>query len=101
MKRRKGKNQEEYILIDLSDRKNIKIVQSKKSTVTDKDIVEFEEKLNARYNDLHDFTQNCLKKNLEKNRKSLSEEKYEDAVESMLKQNKLLMDMLKKQEGDI
>ena len=63
MKKRNKK--EEYILIDLSDRKDIKIVHSTKKAVTDKEMKEFETKLNKRYKALSDFTALCIQRNFQ------------------------------------
>ncbi len=98
MKKRNKK--EEYLLLDLSDRKNIKIIRSNRKTITDKEMKEFETKLDERYKVFSDFTELCIQRNLEANHKDTCHEDYEEAMKSMLEQNKLLEDMIKMKEQE-
>ncbi len=99
MKKRNKK--EETILIDLKARSNIRIIHSSKKEVSIKEMEEFENRAMNRYNDYCEFTELCIKKNLERNHSQISKQAFKDAMESMLEQNKLLENMIgiKEQEG--
>ncbi len=96
MKKRNKK--EEKFLIDLNARGNIRIVHSTKTGVSDKEMQEFEKKLTLRYDDYCEFTDFCIKKNMEKKSKQISKQIFIEAMNSMLEQNKLLEDMIKVKE---
>lgn len=82
------------MIVDLSDRGNIKIIPSKKNVVTDTEIIEFEEKLAMRYSTFYDFTEHCIKKNIEKNQ-NITEEDFKRSIKNTIDQNGLLKEMLK------
>lgn len=98
MKKRNKK--EEIILVDLNARRNIKIVHSTKTTVSDKEMQEFEERSALIYNNYCEFTELCIKRNIE-NSVQISEQMFIEAMESMLEQNKLLKDMIQIKEREI
>lgn len=85
---------EEIILVDLNERGNIKIIHSTKTSVSNKDVQEFERRSAVRYNDYCEFTDFCIKKNLEKNSGQFSRQMFIEAMKSMLDENKLLNDMI-------
>lgn len=82
------------MVVDLSDRCNIKIIPSKKNVVTDTEIIEFEKKLATRYSSFYDFTALCIEKNIEKH-KNITEEDFKRTIKNTINQNQLLKEMLK------
>lgn len=101
MKKKRKKNNKN-ILIDLRGRTNIKIIHSKRSSVTDADMDDFEKNLLNKFNDYVTFTNDCILKNMEVNRhiSISSEQMFIEAMQSMLEQNKLLNDMIKNKEQE-
>lgn len=97
---RKKRRKEEILLIDLSSRENIKIVHSKKTVITDEEFEYFEKQLDERYKKFSDFTNFCIQKNIEKNKKTFSEQSFSEAMESMLQQNQFLKFMLESKEQE-
>lgn len=95
MKKRNKK--ENTVLVDLRARGNIRIIHSSKKEVSRKEMEEFENRSMNRYNDYCEFTEFCIKKNIEKNHDLVSEKLFLDAMKSMLEQNQLLEDMINKE----
>lgn len=91
--RKKNKNVDK-ILIDLSDRENIKIIPSNKGVIKDTEIEEFEKRFSTYYSSFYDFTELCIEKNIEKNR-NLTEEHFNKSMKNAISQNELLKEMLK------
>lgn len=91
--RKKNKNKN-IILVDLKARGNIKIICSAKKEVSSKQMQEFENRSMKRYNNYSEFTDLCIKMNMEKNKNQFSKQKFVDAMRSMLEQNELLEDMI-------
>lgn len=91
---RKKIKKEEKILIDLSDRKNIKIIHSVKKQISEKEIQDFEKKLSDRYNNYNEFTEFCIQKNMEKNHGKITQQSFNEAMKSMLEQNTFLKNMI-------
>ncbi len=98
MKKRNKK--EDIVLVDLQGRKNIRIIPSSKKEVSIKEIEEFENRSMTRYNDYCEFTEFCIKKNIEKNHDLVSKQVFLDAMKSMFEQNQLLEDMINTKEQD-
>lgn len=98
MKKRNKK--EEKILVDLNARKSITIIHAQKKNISDKEMKEFEEKLTIRYNAYCEFTDFCIKRNMERNSEQISKKIFTEALQSMLEQNKLLEDMINFKEQD-
>lgn len=92
MKKRNKK--EEKFLVDLNARGNIKIVHSTKKSVSDKEMEEFEKRSTLRYDNYCEFTDLCIKKNMEKNSQQVSREIFIEVMKNMLEQNELLKDMI-------
>ena len=91
----KKENKEEgLLLIDLMKRKDVRIVQTTKKNVSDREMREFEEKLNERYKILSEFTKLCIQKNFEVNKLNVSEKKYNETMKSVMENNKLLEEII-------
>lgn len=96
MKKVKNKK-EEKILVDLSERENIKIITStkKKKSVSDNEIKKFEQELEQRYNSFRDFTDFCIAQNVKRNQNiTITDATFNEHMEVTLEQNILLKSML-------
>lgn len=92
--KKKNKSQD-ILLIDLSARKNIKIIHAKKKKVSEKEVKEFEEKLLKRYNDYCEFTDFCIQQNMKKNTEQISNESFVNIMKNMMDENDFLENMLR------
>lgn len=92
------KKKENVVLIDLIDRKKIKIIRASKSNVTDKEISEFEDRLSTRYSRYCEFNEHCINSNAGKGSDQISKKEFDEAFQNMLEQNEMLGYMFKEQE---
>lgn len=95
MKKRYKK--EKAIMIDLSDRKNIRIIESERTIITDDEIEDFRRQVDIKAREIEDFNNYIIKKEVASKRK-VSDEEFNKAMKELLKQHKLLKSMLKEQD---
>ncbi len=88
---------EKSIMIDLNDRKNIKIIESEKITVSDYDVEVFRQLVDNKTKEIEDFNNYVIAKGIE-SKKSVSSEEFENIMKDLLKQHTILKCILKEQE---
>lgn len=96
MKKRYKK--EDAVMVDLHERKNIKIIKAEKRIVSDNEIKLFEEQLEARSKAANEFVELYIKKQLE-TQPQISKEDFNATMKEMMKQHKILKSLLKEQEN--
>lgn len=96
MKKRYKK--EDAVMVDLHERKNIKIIEAEKRIVSDNEIKLFEEQLEARSKAANEFVELYIKKQLE-TQPQISKEDFNATMKEMMKQHKILKSLLKEQEN--
>ncbi len=96
MKKRYKK--EKAIMIDLSDRKNILIIESERTIITDDEIEDFRRQVDIKAREIEDFNNYIIEKEVASRRK-VSDEEFNKAMKELLGQHKLLKSMLKEQEN--
>lgn len=84
------------VMIDLSERKNLKIIEAEKSNISDDDIEEFKKQLEIRSKAADEFCEYYINKQLEANTK-ISEEEFNSTMKELLKQHKILKYLIKDQ----
>lgn len=94
MKKRYKK--EKAIMIDLSDRKNIRIIESERTIITDDEIEDFRRQVDIKAREIEDFNNYIIEKEVASRRK-VSDEEFNKAMKELLGQHKLLKSMLKGQ----
>ena len=80
-------------MIDLSDRKNIRIIEAEKITYSDDDVEVFRQQVNDKTKEIEDFNNYIIKKGIE-SKKSISDEEFESTMKAFLKQHKILKYLL-------
>ncbi len=95
MKRKYKK--EKAIMIDLSDRKNIRIIESERTIITDDEIEDFRRQVDIKAREIEDFNNYIIEKEVASRRK-VSDEEFNKAMKELLGQHKLLKSMLKEQD---
>lgn len=95
MKKRYKK--EKAIMIDLSDRKNIRIIESERTIITDDEIEDFRRQVDIKAREIEDFNNYIIEKEVASRRK-VSDEEFNKAMKELLGQHKLLKSMLKEQD---
>lgn len=95
MKKRYKK--EKAIMIDLSDRKNIRIIESERTIITDDEIEDFRKQVDIKAREIEDFNNYIIEKEVASRRK-VSDEEFNKAMKELLGQHKLLKSMLKEQD---
>ena len=88
-KYKKGKKK----LVDLNDRKNIKIIKSEQNTMTDSEMVLFEKQLEVRSNMVDEFCKNYIEKQVKSNIE-ISEEEFNKTIKELKKQHKILKSLI-------
>lgn len=83
-------------MIDLSERKNLKIIEAEKSNISDDDIEAFKKQLEIRSKAADELCEYYINKQLEANTK-ISEEKFNSTMKELLKQHKILKYLIKDQ----
>lgn len=96
MKKRYKK--EKAIMIDLSDRKNIRIIESERTIITDDEIEDFRRQVDIKAREIEDFNNYIIEKEVASKRK-VSDEEFNKAMKELLRQHKLLKSMLKEQDA--
>lgn len=82
------------LLVDLSNRKNIKIIHSTNTTVTDKEMDTFQKSYDDKFNQMKSFTEHCIKVNMDKN-SSVSDSDFITSMQKIVANNKILKSLLK------
>lgn len=95
MKRKYKK--EKTIMIDLSDRKNIRIIESEKNVYSDDDVEFFRQQVEAKTRAIEDFNNYIIKKEVASKR-HISDEELKKAMNELLKQHKVLKYLLEEQD---
>ena len=93
MKKRYKK--EKAIMIDLSDRKNIRIIESEKTIITDDE--NFRRQVDIKTREIEDFNNYIIEKEVASKRK-VSDEEFQKAMKDLLKQHKMLKYLLEEQD---
>lgn len=88
---------EKGIMVDLSDRKNIRIIESEKVTYSDEDIEIFRQQVNDKTKEIEDFNNYVIKKEIGSKR-HISDEEFQKAMKDLLKQHKTLKYLLEEQD---
>lgn len=95
---KKKYKKEDAVMVDLHERKNIKIIEAEKRIVSDNEIKLFEEQLEARSKAANEFVELYIKKQLE-TQPQISKEDFNATMKEMMKQHKILKSLLKEQEN--
>ena len=95
MKKRYKK--EKAIMIDLSDRKNIRIIESERTIITDDEIEDFRRQVDIKAREIEDFNNYIIEKEVASRRK-VSDEEFNKAMKDLLKQHKMLKYLLEEQD---
>ena len=91
---RKKYKKEKVIMIDLSDRKNIKIIEAEKTSIINDDEVEiFKQQIRSQEKEAEDFYEYIIQKELE-TKKRISDEEFEKKMKDIAKQHKILKYLL-------
>lgn len=95
MRKRKEKSKNDDTLIDLSDRKDIKIIpaKKKKKRTYNSEMKEFEYRSSSRYSTFNDFTNLCIQKNIA-NSTPIPKDIFDIYMKKLLENNELLEDMI-------
>lgn len=81
---------EKVVMIDLSDKKNIKIIKAEKASIVNDDEVEiFKQQIRSREKEAEDFYKYIIQKELE-TKKRISDEEFAKQMKDIKKQHKIL-----------
>lgn len=94
---RKKYKKEKVVMIDLSDRKNIKIIEAEKTSIVDDEVEMFREQIRSREKEAEDFYNYIIQKELE-TKKRISDEEFEQKMKDITKQQKILKYLLAKKD---
>lgn len=94
---RKKYKKEKVVMIDLSDRKNIKIIEAEKTSIADDDVENFREQIRSREKEAEDFYKYIIQKELE-TKKRISDEEFNKKMKDIKKQQKLLKYLIEKKD---
>ncbi len=86
---RKKYKREKITMIDLSDRKNIKIIEAKKTSIIDEEVEIFKAQIRSREKEAEDFYKYIIQKELE-SKKRISDEEFKKQMKDFKKQHKIL-----------
>ena len=86
------------VIVDLSNRKNIKIVKSEKESISDEEIELFENQLKSLSEQAEEFHKYVIEQELKANSK-ITEEEFNATMKALMKQHKILKSLLKEQEN--
>jgi hypothetical protein len=95
MKRKYKK--EKAIMVDLSNRKNIRIIESEKISYSDEDVEFFRQQVEDKTKAIEDFNDYIIKKGIESKR-HISDDEFQKAMKDLLKQHKMLKYLLEEQD---
>lgn len=94
---RKKYKKEKVVMIDLTDRKKIKIIEATKTAVSDDEVAIFRAQLNSREKEAEEFCEYFIKKELEM-RKKISDKEFEKKMKDITKQQKILKYLIQKKD---
>ena len=80
--------------VDLSSRKNIKIIESEKKPISDDEIKKFEDQLKLISKQVEEFNTYLIEQEI-KVKPKISDEEFESIMKNILKQHKILKSMMK------
>lgn len=86
-------------MIDLSDRKNIKIIEAEKTSIIDDEVEMFKEQIRSKENEAEDFYKYIIQKELDA-KKRISDEEFEQKMKDITKQQKILKYLLAREDTD-
>lgn len=84
-------------MIDLSDRKNIKIIEAEKTSIVDDEVEMFKKQIRSKEKEAEDFYKYIIQKEL-KTKKRISDEEFEQKMKDITKQQKILKYLLAKKD---
>lgn len=90
---RKKYRKEKVVMIDLSDRKNIKIIEAEKTSIIDDEVEIFREQIRSKEKEAEDFYKYIIQKELE-TKKRISDEEFKNKMKDITKQQKMLKYLL-------
>ena len=93
---RKKYRKEKVVMIDLSDRKNIKIIETEKTSIIDDEEI-LREQIRSKEKEAEDFYKYIIQKELE-TKKRISDEEFEKKMKDITKQQKILKYLLAKKD---
>lgn len=96
---RKKYNKEKITMIDLSDRKNIKIIEAKKTSIIDEDVEKLKEQIRSREKEAEDFYRYIIQKELE-SKKRISDEEFKKQMKDIKKQHKIFKYLIEAKDTD-
>lgn len=85
-------------MIDLTDRKNIRIIESESIIYSDDDIETFRQQVEDKTKAIEDFNDYIIKKESESKR-HISDEEFQKTMKDLLKQHKILKYLLGEQDN--
>ena len=94
---RKKYKKEKVVMIDLSDRKNIKIIEAEKTSIIDDEVEMFREQIRSREKEAENFYKYIIQKELDA-KKRISDEEFEKKMKDIIKQQKILKYLLTKRD---
>ncbi len=80
---------EKVVMVDLTDRKNIKIIEAEKTTMSDHDAETLRAQLNSRVKAAEEFQKYFIQKELGRKR-NISDEEFKKKMKETIKQQKIL-----------
>lgn len=95
---KKKYKKENVVMVDLHERKNIKIIEAEKRVISDDEMKLFEEQLESRTKAANEFMELYIEKQLEM-QPQISKEDFNATMKEMVKQHKILKSLLKEQEN--
>lgn len=95
---KKKYKKENVVMVDLHERKNIKIIEAEKRVISDDEMKLFEEQLESRTKVANEFMELYIEKQLEM-QPQISKEDFNATMKEMVKQHKILKSLLKEQEN--
>lgn len=94
---RKKYRKEKVVMIDLSDRKNIKIIEAEKTSIIDDEVEIFKEQIRSREKEAEDFYKYIIQKDLE-SKKRISDEEFAKQMKDIKKQQKILKYLIERKD---
>lgn len=83
-------------LVDLSQKKDLKIIKAEKSTISDEHIKELEDNIESRFLQFEEFNQYIIEQDL-KNKPQISDKEFNSIMKDILKKHKILKSLLEEQ----
>lgn len=90
---KKKYKKEKVIMIDLRDKKNIKIIAAEKASINDEEVEILKEQIRSKEKEAEAFYEYIIQKELE-TKKRISNEEFEQKMKEIIKQQKILKYLL-------